>query len=369
MMRKFFALLIAIIAMAMCGTAAFAEDGGFDFEYGRDKLESALPDDVREYLDSDGVTPESPKTFSFSEALGGFLELLRHNSGKPLRMLCGLCGVVLFCALAESIADTGNLKGVFSAVGVLCGAGIAAAAMYDLLESSLTAIGAAANFMLVFIPVLAGISAALGHTMTAAAVNSAILACTQLFSQLAANFLAPLCGAILGVSTAGAVHPQLKLDKLGELTKKFVMWGLTLVMTIFMGVLSLQTAVAAASDNAAIKAAKFMVSQGVPIVGGTVSDAVNTLQSGLGILKSSVGVYGIIAAAVIIVPVLASLFCYKLATALAEGLAEMFGLKELAALLKSCGAVVTIIIAITFCVLLLNTIAAAITLIMTGHGG
>lgn len=364
-MRKFFALLLAVFVMLACGSAAAADD----FDYGRDELENALPDDAREYLESAQITPEAPPAFSFTEALGGFGKLLKSKSTKPLRMLCGLCGVVLFCALAESIADAGNLKGVFSIVGVLCGAGIAATAMYDLLDSSLTAIGAAANFMLVFIPVLTGISAALGHTLTAAAVNSAILGCTQLFSQLAANFLAPLCGTILGVSTAGAVHPQLKLDKLGELIKKFVMWGLTLVMTIFMGVLSLQTAVSAASDNAAIKAAKFMVSQGVPIIGGTVSDAVNTLQSGLGILKSSVGAYGIIAAAVIIVPVLASLFCYKMAVILAQSLAEMFGLKELTALLKSCGAVITIIIAITFCVLLLNTIAAAITLCMTGNVG
>ena len=365
-MRKFFAVLTALLAMLFCGAYASA-DAPDDFDYGRDRLEDALPDDVLDYLESERISPETPRTFSFTEALGSLLELLRSKATGPLRMLCGLCGVVLFCALAESVADTGNLKGVFSAVGVLCGAGIAAAAMYDLLGSSLTAIGAATNFMLVFIPVLTGISAALGHTLTAAAVNSAILGCTQLFSLLAANFLAPLCGAILGVSTAGAVHPQLKLDKLGELIKKFVMWGLTLVMTVFMGVLTLQTAVSAASDNAAIKAAKFMVSQGVPIIGGTVSDAVNTLKSGLSVLKSGVGVYGIIAAAVIIVPVLASLLCYRIATALAEALAEMFGLKELTALLKSCGAVVTIITAITFSVLLLNTIAAVITLCMTGN--
>lgn len=364
-MRKLFAVLLAVTAMFFCGATAAAED----FDYGREELESALPDDALEYLESAEITPESPKTFSFSEALGSLWELLKSKASRPFRMLCGLCGVVLFCALAENIASEGQLKGVFSAVGVLCGAGIAASAIYEMLNSSLTAISAAANFMLVFIPVLTGISAALGHTLTAAAVNSAILGCTQLFSQLAANFIAPFCGAILGLSTAGAVHPQLKLDKLGELIKKLVMWGLMLVMTVFMGVLSLQTAVTAASDNAAIKAAKFVVSQGVPIVGGTVSDAVNTLQSGLGILKSSVGVYGIIAAAVVIVPVLASLICYKAAAVISQSLAEMFGLKELASLLKSCGAVITIIMAITFCVLLLNTIAAAITLSMTGYAG
>ena len=362
-MRKFLTILLALFVMIACGAYAYADE---DFDYGRDGLESALPDDVLGYLESEQISPELPRVFSFSEALGELWELLKSKATAPLRMLCGLCGVVLFAALAESVADTGSLKGVFSVVSVLCGAGIAASSMYGLLNDSLTAITAAASFMVVFIPVLTGISAALGHTLTATAVNSAILACTQLFSQLAANFLAPLCGAILGVSTAGAVHPQLKLDKLGELIKKLVIWGLTLVMTVFMGVLSLQTAVSAASDNAAIKTAKFMVSQGVPIIGGTVSDAVNTLGSGLSILKSGVGVYGIIAVAVIILPVLASLLCYRIAAALAEAMAEMFGLKELTALLKSCGAVITIITAITFSVLLLNTVAAIITLVMTG---
>lgn len=362
------AVTAAVFAAFLCDLRAAAENSE-SFDYGREELQEALPDDAREYLESEQISPETPRTFSFGEALGNALSLLKSKAAMPLRMLCGLCGVVLFCALAESVADAGSLKGALSAISVICGAGIAAAAMYELLESSLAAIAAAANFMLVFIPVLTGISAALGHTLTAAAVNSAILGVTQLFSQLAANFLAPLCGAILGVSTAGAVHPQLKLDKLGEVIKKLVVWGLTLLMTIFMGVLSLQTAVSAASDNAAIKAAKFVVSQGVPIVGGTVSDAVNTLQSGIGVLKSGVGVYGIIAAAVIIVPVLASLVCYKAAITAAQGLAEMFGLKELTALFKSFGAVITIVIAIVVCVLLINTLAAAITLCMTGNGG
>lgn len=362
-MRKFFVVMLAALAFLFCGGNVSADE----IDYGKEQLESALPNDTLEYLESEEITPESPKIFSFSDALGSAWELLINKAARPLRMLLGLCGVVLFCALAESMAHEGNLKGIFSAVGVLCGAGIAAGAMNEMLQSSLTAIGTAANFMLVFIPVLTGISAALGHTLTAAAVNSSILACTQLFSQLSANFLAPLCGTILGLSTAGAVHPQLKTDKLGELVKKLIMWGLTLIMTIFMGVLSLQTAVSAASDNAAIKAAKFAVSQGVPIIGGTISDSVNTLQTGLGILKNSVGVYGIIAAAAVIMPVLASLLCYKLAALLAENMAEMFGLKELSTLLKSCGAVITIIMAITFGVLLLNTIAAAITLGMTGN--
>ena len=212
---------------------------------------------------------------------------------------------------------------------------------------------------------VAGIAAVLGHITSASAVNSAAVAATQLFSQLAVNFLAPLCGSVLGLSTAGAVHPQLKTDKIGELIKKFVVWGLTLIMTVFMSILSAQTLVASASDNTAIKAAKFMVSQGVPIVGGTISDVVNTFGGSLSVLKGSVGTYGIIAAAVILFPSIARIFCYKIALSCAQALAEMLGLKELGTLMKSCCAVTTIILSVSICFLLLNFSAVILLLAAT----
>ncbi len=357
-------VVLTVVLTLIFSPAASAED----IDFGQEQISEALPDNAREVLESEGITPDNSGALnlSFGGVLSEIWELFKSNVTKPFALLCSLCGVVLFCAIAESMCEAGNMKGVLSAVGVLCGAGIAASAVYEVLDGTLGLLSAAANFMLVFIPSFTAISAVLGHVTTATAVNSAALAATQLFSQLAVNFLAPLCGTIIGVSTAGAVHPQMKLDKLGELIKKFVVWGLTLIMTVFMSVLSAQTLVASAADNTAIKAAKFMVSQGVPIVGGTISDAVNTLGSSLTMLKSSVGTYGIIAVAVMILPALISLMCYRAALVCSEYMAEMFGLKELTALLKSCGAAMTIIIAVTVCFLLLNTLAAALLLAITG---
>ncbi|MCM1164666.1 MAG: stage III sporulation protein AE, partial [Ruminococcus sp.] len=363
MKTVFFAVLAAFFSIIFAPAAA-AET----VDFGREQLEEALPDSAREALEDKNIAPDNSGALglSFGGALGEIWELFKNNVTKPLRLLCSLCGVVIFCAVAESVCGEGSMKGVLSAVGVLCGAGIAAAAVYEVLDGTLGLLSAAANFMLVFIPAFTAIAAVLGHVTTASAVNAAALAATQLFSQLSVNFLAPLCGTVIGVSTAGAVHPQMHLDKLGELIKKFAVWGLTLIMTVFMSVLSAQTLVASSADNAAIKTAKFMVSQGVPIVGGTISDAVNTFSGSLTMLKSSLGTYGIMAVAAILLPELVSLICYRAALACSEYAAETFGLKELTALLKSCGAAMTIIIAVTVCFLLLNTLAAALLLAITG---
>lgn len=354
-----------LLVMALCGKTAYA----VAIDYGTDSIADAVPEEARDILDGADITPDNSGAMglTFGGVLGGVFELIKHRAGAPLRLLCALLGVILLCVLANSLTDEGKgqLKGVFSVVGVLCGAGIAAAAVGDVLNETLEILGAAANFMMIFIPAFTGLAAVLGHVSTAAAVNSAVLAATQLFSQLSVNFLAPLCGTILGISAAGAADPQMKLEKLGEIIKKFVTWGLTLIMTVFMSVLSTQTLVASTADNAAIKAAKFVVSQGVPIIGGTISDSVNMFSGGIMTMRGSVGTYGIIAAAAIIAPTLIGLTCYRLALYCAQTAAEMFGLKELAALFKSCCSVMTIIMAVTVCFLLLNTMAVFLMLAVT----
>ena len=363
-MKRFFAVFALAAALFFTlGGRAFADN----FDYGREQIEGALPDDAAEILDERNISPDNSGALNltFGGVLSALWDLIKSEAGKPFTLFCVLGAAILLTALAESLSEQGNLKGVVSVVGVVCSAGAAAVAMNDVLGETLGALSATANFMLVFIPCIAGIAAVLGHITSASAVNSAAIAATQLFSQLAVNFLAPLCGSVLGLSIAGAVHPQLKTDKLGELIKKFVVWGLTLIMTIFMSILSAQTLVASASDNTAIKAAKFMVSQGVPIVGGTISDVVNTFGGSLSVLKGSVGTYGIIAAAVILFPSIARIFCYKIALASAQALAEMLGLKELGTLMKSCCAVMTIILSVSICFLLLNFSAVILLLAAT----
>ncbi len=371
-MSKLVSIAAALLMTFLFGTSAFAQGQASDIDYGEQELYDAVPDDAAEILDKNGVTPETGGAgLSFEGALKFVWDMIKDNAVKPLRLLIALLGVVLLCALANSLCDSGdgNLKSVFSALGVLAGAGITVSSVSEILDESLSLLSTAAAFMLVFIPTFTGIAAVLGHAASATAVNAATLAATQLFSQLAVNFLAPLSGAIMGLSVTGAIHPQLDLSKLAELVKKFVVWGLTLIMTVFMSILSAQTFVANASDTALIRTAKFMVSSGVPIVGGTISDAVNTVQGGLVMLKSSVGTYGLIAGAVIMLPTLITVGCYRLALTCAETAGEIFGLKELSALFKSCCSVMTIIFAVLICFLLLNVIAVIIMLSFTSSSG
>lgn len=355
-------LVIIAAAVLLCGSAS-AESGQFgDLN---SAVSDAVPPEASEILEGSGVTPENGAA---SLSFGGAMELIggmvKDKLAEPVRLFAALCGVSLLCALSRSAADGagGNMSGVFSAVGVLAGAGMTTAAISGALTDTLNVLSAASEFMLIFVPAFAGIIAAMGKVTAASAANTVILAAAQFFSQTAVNFLTPVCGTVMGLSVTGAVHPEMNTDKLGELIRKAAVWGLSLLMTVFMSVLSAQTFVTNSADNVLIRTAKFAVSSGVPIVGGTISDAVNTVHASLSLIHSSIGTYGIIAGAVILLPSLISVVCYRFALMAAEAVSDVFGIGELSSLYRACGAVMSIIMAVIVCFLLLNTISAVIML-------
>lgn len=361
-------ILIAATSVFLCGNAAAEAPAGYE-NYG-DTLADAVPPEAAEILEDGGITPDNngAAALSIDGVLTFLKEQLLDRITKPLRLLAALAGIVLLCALARSAADAASgMSGVFSAVGVLAGAGMTSAAISEALSDTLDVLQAASEFMLVFVPVFAGIIAAMGKATAASAANTVTLGAAQLFSQLSVNFLVPVCGTVMGLSVTGAIHPELNISKLGELIKKAAVWGLSLLMTVFMSILSAQTFVTNSADNVLIRTAKFAVSNGVPIVGGTISDAVNTVHASLSLLHSSIGTYGIVAAVVIILPTLISVVCYRAALSVAEALSDVFGIKELSALFKACGSVMAIIMAVIVCFLLLNTISAVIMLAI-GNG-
>lgn len=225
------AKLLAVIAAAflLCGSAR-AEGSG---EYGdiNSALSDAVPPEASEILEGGGITPDNNGAAALS--FGGVLEFLRDmlmdRLTEPLRLFASLCGVVILCALSRSSADGagGNMSGVFSAVGVLAGAGMTTAAISGALRDTLDVLSAASEFMLVFVPVFAGVIAAMGKAAAASAANTVILAAAQFFSQISVNFLTPVCGTVMGLSVTGAVHPEMSTDKLGELIRKAAVWGLS----------------------------------------------------------------------------------------------------------------------------------------------
>ena len=126
--------------------------------------------------------------------------------------------------------------------------------------------------------------------------------------------------------------------------------------------MGMQSFITSSADSVAMKAAKFAVSNSVPIVGGAVSDALSTVKGSLALVKSSMGTFGIIAGVSLVMPALVSVICYKLALTIAAAISDMFGVSSLTSLLKSGESVITIIMSLLFCFMIMIIVSTALIL-------
>lgn len=366
-MKKLLTVISAIISIFLFGAGIHAESG----DYGQAEIAAALPDNALGYLAENEIFSDNSGALNLTVGgvLGDIWEAFRNEVTKPLQMLMSLLGVIFICALLKALRDGNDgAAGAFNIVCVLAGAGVMCGFLGDCIDNAAATLSAVSVFMLTYIPVFAGIIAVSGHAASAVVYNSVVLVAVQLISQLTVTFLVPLSGSILGVSVAGAVNPELNIHKAADAVRKVIVWVMSLLMTIFVGILSVQTFVAASADSVTLRAARFAVSSAVPIVGGAVSEALTTVKGSIGILKSSTGSFGIIAAAVIMLPTLISVISYKLALMLAAAASELFGAEALTPLLKSAENVLTILTAMLCCFFVLLTVSTAIMLI-AGRGG
>jgi len=340
---------------------------------GQDQLINALPEGTRNILYSNDITPDNAGALELSPftVIRGLWNLFMQELTSPLRMLAALTGVILLCAAAETLRDgagSNKASDTFGLVGVLAGAGLMIVYVSECVAKAAATLNAGATFLLVFVPVFAGIMVVCGQLTTASVFSATLVAAGQVFMYITSAVLTPLASCILGVSAAGAVNPDLKIDSLSKTAAKVVSWTLALLVTVFTGLLSLQSFISTSADTVAMRAVKFTVSTTVPIVGGAVTDALAAVRGSLNLLRGSTGTFGIIAGLTIIAPTMISVFCHKIALGLAAAISDIFGLNALSALLRSGENVVGIIFAMLFCFTLILVISVALMLLMWNGG-
>ena len=338
------------------------------YDFGQNDIYEALPPEAEEILGQLDTTPDNGGSDLNVENIFAMIwETIKENAPKPLAMLASVIAVVILCSVTESMHDGGNaLAGTFNTVGVLACSGMICTSFALIMESSKTAINALSAFLTVYIPTFAGIMAASGQTATATAYSATITVASQLVTQLFSALIFPLASCIMGISIAGAINPDLRINSIADAARRLIYWGLGLLMAVFTGLLSVQSFVAAAADSVSMRAVKFTVAGAVPIVGGAVAEALQTVKSSMTLLKSTTGSFGIIASVTVMLPVVLSVILFRIALLISTAISDSFGTVRLSVLLRSGESVLAIVIAVLVCFWLLAIISTALMLAISG---
>ena len=132
-------------------------------------------------------------------------------------------------------------------------------------------------------------------------------------------------------------------------------WTLKVSIYLFTGYLGITKVISGSTDAAALKATKMTISGMVPVVGGMISDASETIILSIGIMKNTAGVYGVLAIlSICIVPfMMIGIQCGLLK--LTEGICGLFGVKPIMGIIHDFTFCMDFLLAITgtVCILLM----------------
>lgn len=235
---------------------------------------------------------------TLDEGLAVLLETGRKSAGgivkEALRSGILLLTIIMFCAFADTVYETAGRNGVpiISLTGTLAIAAVSISDVDSMLGLGRSTMERIADFSNVLLPAVAAITAATGAVTGAAVRQMAAVLFSDLLVNLINSLLIPLLYAYLTVSVAQAALGNEGLKRMGGLLKWTVTTVLTGVMVTFVGYLTVSGVVAGSADAMAVKTAKFAISGAIPVVGGILSDAAETILTSAGVLKGTVGVFG-----------------------------------------------------------------------------
>lgn len=369
---------LTTVLLFLSGTVLAAEDSSaqalIQEQYqatGADELVNEIPDDVNDVLSDGGANSPSPEDMANFD-IGGFLKSLLQNAvnllKSPLTLLASCFAILLICALFESFGNVqdSSLSGVLGTVSTLAICGVMLSPVITCVSFVADTIRAMGDFMLCFIPVYTGVIVASGCPTAAIGYNTALFALAQLISSVTADLLLPFVGVFLALSVAGSACGQFKITNLTKTVKKAVVFTLTLLVTIFVGLFTMQNMIAVSTDALGIKTAKFLSGSFVPVVGGALGDALSSVLGCLGVIKSSIGGYGILVSLVFFLPPILMVLFFMLALKLSEAASEFLGVSTIPGLMTAAYDALSVLLAFLICYGVLMIVTTAIMLTMSG---
>ena len=224
------------------------------------------------------------------------------------------------------------------------------------------------GFMNSLVPILISLMIYTGSITTSSVLEPIILFMINLIGNLINTILIPATLIIATLSIVSKIGDKVQIDKLSKFFNSGIVWILGVILTIFVGVISLEGTLSSSVDGITAKTAKAIVSSSIPIVGKILGDAVDTVLGCGIILKNAIGFIGvIIILGICIMPILklATLtICYKLLAGLCEPIAD----GKIVKLLEQMGDIFKVLLAILCSISVMVIIGTTLVIKISNSG-
>lgn len=390
MMRKMvLAVMVLVIINLLCMSyIVYAEGTAEDLnksminEYS-DIYEAQLNNNAGDVIDK-SLTPYS-NGFSLSELIGSIAsgdipfnlksiltEFGRALFGEFIVILKSMIFIVALAILSSFLSSLGSGfgdEGVHSIAYYVCFmavAGIASRTFFDVVDTAAMAIENMVVFMRCIVPIMITSLLMSGAIISSVTLEPVLIGVIEVAVTLIKSCFMPLVmvGTALGI--VNTLSDKLKTTGLVSLINSGVKYGVTSILTIFIAFAGLKSVAASGADGLTIRLTKFASANLIPVIGGILSESVETVMRCSSLIKNSVGILGVIIvffiAIIPLIRIVASFLVFKVVAAVCEPISEKRIVECITTMGNGIGVVFSMLAAVTIMFIIIITIMINISI-------
>lgn len=195
----------------------------------------------------------------------------------------------------------------------------------EVIQQSIECVSAMQKQMQIIFPVMLTLMAASGGGVTAAVCRPAVAFFSTTIVTVIDTVVFPLTIAIIAFSMAGKLTTDLKINKFTAFFKSINKWIIGVCVSVFGIFFTLQGITSATYDGVVRRAAKYAISNGIPIVGGFLSGGFDLAVAGSVLIKNSLGSMSIFLMLTVLFEPLVLLISVNLFLRLTSAITQPFG--------------------------------------------
>ncbi len=239
---------------------------------------------IRDFLkEAENYSPDFVKDLDisniFNSALTGkidnsnILKKILNLAGvqviDTLKILINILLIVLIHSILKSITDgleNGEVSKIVYYVQYVLIVTIIMANFTDILKSVEETIENLVGFSGSLVPLLVTLMTYTGSITTTAVIEPILLFMIEFITNMIKTLVIPIISIITVLIIISKITDKVQISKLGNFLKSSVVWALGIILTIFVGVASLEGSLTSSVDGVTAKTAKAAVSSLIPIV-------------------------------------------------------------------------------------------------------
>ncbi|MFC5467890.1 stage III sporulation protein AE [Cohnella suwonensis] len=296
------------------GNANGSADGGLSDDLAKEQSEDVELGQIQKYWNDlkseyggyfpEGKLPElrqlmfpNGEPWNPMRALGGLARFFLHEvlySGKLLVTIVLLSVFTMLLETMQSAFERNAVSKVAYGIAYMVLIILAVNSFKTATSYAGEAIANMVQFMLAMVPLLLTLLAGTGGVASAAVLHPLIVFMIHTVGTFIHVVVFPLLFFSAVLHLVSAISDRYKATQLANLLRNVGIGIMGILLTVFLGVLSVQGASGAVTDGVALRTAKFVTGNFVPVVGKMFSDATDTVMTASLLVKNAVGLAGVI---------------------------------------------------------------------------